>query len=761
MNVRRIVYTVILLWLCVSLHTNLFSQAAGDYRTRNPGNWNGTNVWQRYNGSSWVNINNALDYPTATDGVITIRHTVTMNLAYLEVDQLVIESGAKLAMGINLPLLVLNVVDGPGVDLVNNGVLEVTDSENSDSRINIIGQMINNNYVEVQVDCHLNVYGTFDNRGTVQTDFSSIQSVGEWYGQFYVYSGATLKCAPNSVIQGGGDFALNDEATIEVGSPQGINEIGTNTGNIRTTRVRTFSPDAYYVYNGTADQVTGTALTQASGVRIANTAGKVTFTKAVDMYILYVTLGAKANLGTHTHSAGVVNTPIASQTMGSCGSSASSATHQNDIYFDVQATGIIQLLDFMVFTYSSPSTFTSCATDTAFYAVVETWGGGGRGGTRSGSGSNSTGAGGGGGGGAYSRDTILIIPGHEYTVFVGGGSETTSPGDDSWFSYINNKDSAVVLAKGGSSVGNNNATGAAGGNRNQGIGAMRYSGGAGRAGVYNNNYKYGGGGGSSAGVNTNGNSPPNNQHTPNPPPSSRGAEPPTGGGRGGHAKYGNGGPGSNGLNPGGGGGGALKDNTNDQTINGGRGGDGRVKISYTPMFPAIYLKDTHLVECQGVTNLALYYDSIKGCPDMYMIDFSAVANDVGFQDVAYTTLPLDSTVPIVIPANAPGGIYQGVLTVKNGDRGYPFNVIFTVEVNEIKFTTTGNDVSCYGANDGSITVHINSNNNSPYTFSINNGVNYNATATGTYPDFTITNLSPATYKIRIKDKFGCTTKVCP
>lgn len=79
------------------------------------------------------------------------------------------------------------------------------------------------------------------------------------------------------------------------------------------------------------------------------------------------------------------------------------------------------------------------------------------------------------------------------------------------------------------------------------------------------------------------------------------------------------------------------------------------------------------------------------------------------------------------------------------------------------FTTgPGNtDVSCFGGSDGAIILTITSANNSPYTFSVDNGVSYTATFSGTYPNITLTGLSASTYKIRIKDSSGCESVACP
>ena len=82
--------------------------ASGDYRSKATGNWNNTATWEKYNGTSWVA---ATATPTNADGVVTIQngHTVT-NTTGIDVDQLVVESGASLSH--------------------TNGTLKITDSLN-------------------------------------------------------------------------------------------------------------------------------------------------------------------------------------------------------------------------------------------------------------------------------------------------------------------------------------------------------------------------------------------------------------------------------------------------------------------------------------------------------------------------------------------------------------------------------------------------------------------------------------------------------
>ena len=200
--------------------------------------------------------------------------------------------------------------------------------------------------------------------------------------------------------------------------------------------------------------------------------------------------------------------------------------------------------------------------------TVEVWGAGGRGGTRRSGDQN--GETGGGGGGGYSLKRISVTPGQVIEYYVGFGSTTTSPGEDTWFGS-----DATVMSKGGNSVPNGSTTGATGGGI--GIGDITFSGGNGANASGGN----AGGGGSSAGINANGTSAT----------SQNGATAPTGGGKGGDGKAdGSGpsgqGPGENGDYPGGGGGGAIRKNSSSTDIQGGAGGNGQIRISYIALTSA-------------------------------------------------------------------------------------------------------------------------------------------------------------------------------
>ena len=69
------------------------------------------------------------------------------------------------------------------------------------------------------------------------------------------------------------------------------------------------------------------------------------------------------------------------------------------------------------------------------------------------------------------------------------------------------------------------------------------------------------------------------------------------------------------------------------------------------------------------------------------------------------------------------------------------------------FSTSSNNVTCFNAGDGSITITVLSG-TPPYQFSIDNGVSYTGFTTSPY---TKNQLLPGTYKIRVKDSNGCET----
>jgi hypothetical protein len=110
--------------------------------------------------------------------------------------------------------------------------------------------------------------GTGSSTNTVQ--MLSNVNLGTGTGTLNVRSGSTMDFRAN-VLSGSGTFSMNStNATIKIGSAQGIAASGA-TGNVQTT-TRSFASDGYYIYSGQVNQITGSGLpTTPRLLTIANT----------------------------------------------------------------------------------------------------------------------------------------------------------------------------------------------------------------------------------------------------------------------------------------------------------------------------------------------------------------------------------------------------------------------------------------------------------------------------------------------------------
>src|SRR5882724_9757648 len=107
---------------CFSLR---LAPSIDDYRSNVvTGLWNSASTWQVFDGTSWIA---AVSPPTSGNGVITTiaGDSIRMNSA-TTVDQVVIESGAILAIFNGATATTFTLNDGPGDDILNNGKLYVS-----------------------------------------------------------------------------------------------------------------------------------------------------------------------------------------------------------------------------------------------------------------------------------------------------------------------------------------------------------------------------------------------------------------------------------------------------------------------------------------------------------------------------------------------------------------------------------------------------------------------------------------------------------
>lgn len=189
-------------------------------------------------------------------------------------------------------------------------------------------------------------------------------------------------------------------------------------------------------------------------------------------------------------------------------------------------------------------------------------GGGGSGGYAS-----STGVtGGGGGGGAFAQNTVTVIEGRDYYIYIGAGGESTTSSSSNGgnTAFVDGVTYLSPCAAYGGSAGSSDGTGGLGGNGSLGYGTTLYSGGNGS----DSDTGYSGGGGGAAGTTGTGGSA--SVYT-----AGEGADLLGGDGATGITIAGN--AGNDGSVYGGGGSGGYYNGTN---IKGGDGADGIVIISY-------------------------------------------------------------------------------------------------------------------------------------------------------------------------------------
>ena len=89
-----------------------------NYRTKSSGDWFARGIWERYNGTNWIDADSS---PTSADNAITIKNSHLVTLAdTITIDQTTIEANGKLTVQENGYLTINN---GSGIDLDVYGTL--------------------------------------------------------------------------------------------------------------------------------------------------------------------------------------------------------------------------------------------------------------------------------------------------------------------------------------------------------------------------------------------------------------------------------------------------------------------------------------------------------------------------------------------------------------------------------------------------------------------------------------------------------------
>jgi len=381
-------------------------------------------------------------------------------------------------------------------------------------------------------------------------------------------------------------------------------------------------------------------------------------------------------------------------------------------------------------TFSTAGTFTNGFTVPAGVTsiTVRTWGGGGGGAIDA---TNNNGAPG-GGGGAYASSVLTVVPGTQFTVVVGaggsgginGGAAATAGGQSSF--------GTLVIALGGGF--STSSTAALGGQASGSTGQIKFSGGNSGIGSGTTTNVGGSGGGSSASASGNG---VNGSNFSGATGGAGGNGPDGDGGRGGDNAVTTG---ANAAQPGtapGGGGGGRGDNGGNSAA----GAPGRVIISWTcPTATISYSASTF---CKSIT--------------------SATANITGTTGGTFSATPaglsINSTTGEINPSTSTAGTYTVHYQIASGGNGCTaVDATFSVTIGNIPLAAVTNqtNITCFAANDGTITVSA-SGGTSPYTFSVDNGTNY-LPATGTNLRLFTGLLPNIAYRIKVKDNNGCVSK---
>ena len=108
---------------------------------------------------------------------------------------------------------------------------------------------------------------------------------------------------------------MNENSTLQIGSPEGINTIATDAGSIQTKKKRQFDIGGNYVYNGTANQEIGDALpATVKNLTIANTGGEgantVRFDESISVSEDFTVQSGKADLQAYAITATGTNSKV-------------------------------------------------------------------------------------------------------------------------------------------------------------------------------------------------------------------------------------------------------------------------------------------------------------------------------------------------------------------------------------------------------------------------------------------------------------------
>ena len=138
--------------------------------------------------------------------------------------------------------------------------------------------------------------GTYNNIDITGTGEGTLGGAVSVAGAFTVQAGGIFDDGCQ-LLTGAGSFTLAAGATLRTCSPGGISASGA-AGSVQVTGVRTFSPDASYVYDGTVAQITGSGLPATVRNLTVNNAASVNLTQNLNMTQVLTIQAGNLSLGT-------------------------------------------------------------------------------------------------------------------------------------------------------------------------------------------------------------------------------------------------------------------------------------------------------------------------------------------------------------------------------------------------------------------------------------------------------------------------------
>lgn len=343
---------VLLFFLFFGFLSNSKAQSSGDYRTIAAGAFNGTSVWQSFNGLFWINTTFA---PSNTSGTITILHSVTIGSGLVvNADQLVISSGGTLTITNGT----LNLYNGTGNDLtLSGGTLTLNNASSAINAASGSATMVANSGSVNLSGGTIGAGISFYNYNP--TTLSIIQSSGTTFtlnGALYNFSANSTwnAISANFIIGSNGYFSVESGATLSIigsgnvyiGSISSASLTGSFAvfGTVTKSTASTLTINTGYFYNYGTFQLTTIASTvniNSGGWSVGNFAATINgsiFNYETSTKILYA--------GTTLSGSGVhnINAPIAYFINGTSAFNFSSTINFNvptDIPADINITSSI------------------------------------------------------------------------------------------------------------------------------------------------------------------------------------------------------------------------------------------------------------------------------------------------------------------------------------------------------------------------------------------------------------------------------------